>query len=145
MDKVFRALANQTMNSSVTPLIPSGSSISGASPLSASSSSNCARCTAGFFGEWLTTLQFPQGKEASGPRFGWTVCCLGPGGLRQLNQIFLFSLPGSPKVIQICSHLRSCLELGHHCLQLFRESSVKLIPLQFSYTFWQKTVWEGCC
>ena len=26
----------------------------------------------GFLREWLTTLQFPQGKEASGPRFGWT-------------------------------------------------------------------------
>ena len=39
----------------------------------------------GFLGEWLTTLQFPQGKEASGPRFGWTICCLGPGASRQLN------------------------------------------------------------
>ena len=70
----------------------------------------------GFLGEWLTTLQFPQGKEASGPRFGWTICCLGPGGLRQLNRILLFSLPGAPKVIRICSHLRSRLEVGHHCL-----------------------------
>ena len=38
-----------------------------------------------FLREWLTTLQFPQGKEASGPGFGWTVCCLGPGASRQLN------------------------------------------------------------
>ena len=98
-----------------------------------------------FLGEWLTTLQFPQRKEASGPRFRWTVCCLGPGGSRQLNRILLFSLPGSPKVIRICSHLGSCLEVGHHCLQSFRESSVKTIPLQFSYTFWGKMVWEGCC
>ena len=70
----------------------------------------------GFLREWLTTLQFPQGKEASGPRFGWTICRLGPGASRQLNQILLFSLPGGPKVIQICSHLRSHLEVGHHCL-----------------------------
>ena len=70
----------------------------------------------GFLREWLTTLQFPQGKEASGPGFGWTICCLGPGTSRQLNRIFLFSLPGGPKVIQICSHLSACLEVGHHCL-----------------------------
>ena len=52
-----------------------------------------------FLREWLTTLQFPQGKEASGPGFGWTICCLGPGALRQLNRILLFGLPGGPKVI----------------------------------------------
>ena len=39
----------------------------------------------GFLREWLTTLQLPQGKEASGHGFGWTICCLGPGALRQLN------------------------------------------------------------
>ena len=98
-----------------------------------------------FLREWLTTLQFPQGKEASGPRFGWTICCLGPGALRQLNRILLFSLPGGPKVIRICSHLRPHLEVGHHCLQSFWESSIKMIPLQFGYTIWGKTVWEGCC
>ena len=99
----------------------------------------------GFLREWLTTLQFPQGKEASGPGFGWTVCCLGPGALRQLNQILLFSLLGGPMVIQICSHLRSHLEVGHHCLQLFRKSAIKTISLQFGYVIWRKTVWEGCC
>ena len=98
-----------------------------------------------FFGEWLTTLQFLQGKEASGPGFGRTVCCLGPGVLVQLNQILLFILPGGPKVIQMCSHLRSCLEVGHHSLQTFRKSTVKMISLQFGYTIWRKMVWEGCC
>ena len=52
-----------------------------------------------FLWEWLTTLQFPQGKEASGPGFGWTICCLDSGGLGQLNRILLFSLPGGLKVI----------------------------------------------
>ena len=68
-----------------------------------------------FLREWLTALQFPQGKEASGPEFGWTVYCLGPGTLGPLYQILLFSLPGGPGVILICSHLRSCLKVGHHC------------------------------
>ena len=69
-----------------------------------------------FLREWLTTFQFPQGKEASGPRFGWTICCLGPGTSRQLNRIFLFSLPGGPKVIRYMFSPESCLEVGHHCL-----------------------------
>ena len=64
---------------------------------------------------------------------------------RQLNQILLFSLPGGPKVIRICSHLRSCLEVGHHCVQSFRKSAIKMISLQFGYTIWRKMVWEGCC
>ena len=72
------------MNSSVTPLIPLGSSLSSSSPSWASSSSNCARHTVGFL-EMADYPSFPQGKEASGPRFRWTVCCLGPGGSRQLN------------------------------------------------------------
>ena len=98
-----------------------------------------------FLREWLTTLQFPQGKEVSGPGFGWTICCLGPGASRQLNQILLFSLPGGPKVIQICSHPRSHLEVGHHCLQSFKKSAIKTISHQFGYVIWRKMVWEGCC
>ena len=66
----FTALAHQTMNFSVTPLIPPGSSLPGSSPSSASSSSTCAKQTAGFFWKWLVTLKFPQGEEASSPQFG---------------------------------------------------------------------------
>ena len=66
------------MNSSVSPLIPPGSSLSGSLPSSASSSSTCAKWTDGrLFGKWLVTLKFPQGEEASSPWFGWTIGSLG--------------------------------------------------------------------
>ena len=50
----------------------------------------------GFLGEWLATLQFPQGKEASGPRFGGAVCCLGPGGSKTTQLNLLFQPPWWP-------------------------------------------------
>ena len=79
--------------------------------------------------EWLTTFQFSQGKETSGPWFGETICWLTPGTSQQFDRIFLFSLPGSPKVIRICSYLRSCLELGHHHFQSFGKSTIKMVSL----------------
>ena len=47
------------------------------------------------FLEWLVTLEFPQGEEASSPWLGGVISSLGSGALGQLYQIFLLSLPGS--------------------------------------------------
>ena len=80
------------MNSSVTPWILLGSSLSGSSWLPASSSSKCAKCTAGFFQEWLVTLRFPQGQETGSPQFGGTISSLGFWGLRAT----LSNLPSQP-------------------------------------------------
>ena len=43
---------------------------------------------------------------------------LDSGTLRQLHQIFFLSLPGGPKVIWICSHLWSHLQVGYHHLPI---------------------------
>ena len=51
------------MNSSITPSIPPGSSLSGSSPSSASSYSKCAKWMAGFFKSGWLPLSFLKGKK----------------------------------------------------------------------------------
>ena len=58
----FTALIRHTMNSSVTPLMPSGSLLSAHSSLSALSSSRCATCVEG---SWLTGCLWASAKERS--------------------------------------------------------------------------------
>ena len=84
------------MNSSVTPMIPPGLSLSGFSPLPASPSSKCAKCTAGFFRSGWLLFKFLQGEEGSSPWFGGTISSLGSGASGQLYRIFLLSFSGSP-------------------------------------------------
>ena len=59
----FTALAKHTINSSVTPSILPGSSLSWSSPLLASSSSKCAKHAAGFFRRGWLPLSFLKGKK----------------------------------------------------------------------------------
>ena len=76
------------MNSSVTPLIPPGSSLSGSLPLSTSSSSKCTKWTAGFFESGWLPLSFLKGKK---------LVVLGLGGHQQFGfwsfEVTLSSLP----------------------------------------------------
>ena len=72
----FTALASWTMNSSITPSIPPGSSLSRSWPLSASSSSSCAKQTAGFLEIGWLPLSFLKGKKLvvlglDGPSAAW--------------------------------------------------------------------------
>ena len=129
------------MNSFIPPLIPWESSLASSSPLSASSSSSCAKHMVGFLERGWLSLIFPQGKEASSPGFGWTVGSLDPRTSRQFYWIFFLSLPGGPKVIWTCSHLWSHLQVGYHCLQLLGKSTIEAIPL--SSTMCSGGKWSG--
>ena len=64
------------MNSSITPLILPGSSLSGSLPLSASSSSKCTKWMAGFFKSGWLPLSFLKGKK---------LVVLGLGGHQQFG------------------------------------------------------------
>ena len=88
----FIALANQTRNSSVTPSIPPGSSLSGSSLSTASSSSRCAKQMAGFLESGWLPLSFLKGKKLvvlslDGPLAAWILELWD-------YSIFLLSLPG---------------------------------------------------
>ena len=50
----------------------------------------------GFLHEWLVALQFPQGKEASGPQFGGAICCWHPWALGTIQWNLLFQPPWWP-------------------------------------------------
>ena len=64
------------MNSSITPSIPPGSSLSGFSPSSKSSSSKCPKCSADFFKSGWLPLSFLRGKK---------LVVLGLGGHQQFG------------------------------------------------------------
>ena len=59
----FTALAKHTINSSITPSILLGSSLSWPSSSPASSSSKCAKCITGFFRMGWLPLSFLRGKK----------------------------------------------------------------------------------
>ena len=79
------------MNSSITPLIPPGSSLSGSLPSSTSSSSKCFKQTAGFFESGWLPLSFLKGKK---------LVVLGLGGHQQFGfwsfGATLLNLPSQP-------------------------------------------------
>ena len=79
------------MNSSVTPLIPPGSSLSGSSPSSTSSSSKCAKQTAGFFKSGWLPFSFLKRKK---------LVVLGLGGHEQFGfwnfRATVLNLPSQP-------------------------------------------------
>ena len=79
------------MNSSITPFIPPGSSLSGSSPLSASSSSKCTKWMAGFFESGWLPLSFLKGEK---------LVVLGLGGHWQFGFLnigaTLLNLPSQP-------------------------------------------------
>ena len=104
------------MNPSVTPLILPGLSLSWSSSSLASSSSKCAKCTAGFFRRGWLPFSFLRGKKLVVLSLRGTIGSLDSGALRQLYRIFLLSLPGGPQVVWVCSYLWTHLQINYHHL-----------------------------
>ena len=93
----------------------------GPSSLLALSSSKCAIHTAGVLAGWV-----PFSSLA----------------MRWFHCLFLFQPPSLPGDNQSTFFIGAALQVGYHCLELFREPTVKVLMLQFGYAFQRKMFWE---
>ena len=118
--------------------MPSGSSLSVHSFLSASSSSRCATQRAGVLVGWLP-FSFLKGEEANflGPT--WHGLRL---ATRWFHWLFLLSLSHSTEIVRVCLLISASLQVGYHCFELLRQPSVKAVMLQLGDMVWQKAFQE---
>ena len=123
-----------TMNSSVMPLMPLGSSLSVPSSLSVLSSSRGLGRLGAFQLSWR--------KEAHDLSLVCTICSLAS---RWFHHLFLFSLPCCPKIIRVHLFIGTGLQVGYHRLGPFRQITVEVVMLQLSDVVWWKAFWGWCC
>ena len=93
----FTTLPKWTTNSSVTPSILLGLSLSWSSSLPVHPLLlNVPNVQQAFFRRGLVALEFPQGEETSSPWFGRIIGSLSSGASGQLYRVFLLGLAGGP-------------------------------------------------
>ena len=77
----------------------------------------------------LITLELLQ-REETGSSWLWgIISCLSSWASGQLHRVFLLCFAGSPKVIGVSPVLWPGLKVGHHCFQVFGESTIEAVPL----------------
>ena len=128
------------MNPSVMPFKPLGSLLSVPSFLLVLSSSKCATCTAGILAGWVP-FSFCSGKKL----IALGLLVLLAVWLWDGSITFLLSLPHCPEIIRVHLLIGTGLQVGYHCFEPFRQSTVEVVTLQLSYVVWRKAFWEWHC
>ena len=81
----------------------------------------------------LDAFQLLQREETHCLGFAWLISGLTAGWV---NHLFLFSLPCHTKVVRLCLLISTGFQVSHHGLELFMESTIKMVTLQFGYMVW---------
>ena len=87
----------------------------------------------------LGAPQLSQRKNTCYLRLG---CIVGSLAMGWFHCLFHLSLPHCPEIIRVHLFIGAGLQIGYHCLEPFRQSTIEAVMLQFSYVVWRKAIWE---
>ena len=128
-----------TMNSSITQLILSGSSLSTSLSLLALSSSKCARHTIVILDTgWVVPFELPQGKKLV--VFGLVVLSIAwLHGFQDNSMDSSFSASLTPQ-IGISLFVWAGFKVGHHCFKSFGQPAIEAVSFQLGHMVRRGTV-----